>query len=239
MDKNVPRSLCQVVQWAQENCSVTASRAVLSRLLRFAGYSYKRMRVSCSHKRDKVLFDFFKTEIQELKKMEDEGEIDLYSFDEMGVNLSPVVPYGWQKVGKTHRLSSIPSSNHTVVGFVNRKCDFHGFRVDGAATAETTVACINDFVDQIEKKTVVLIDNASIHKAIFVREKMVEWAGKGLFLQFIPAYSPELNFIERLWLEFKHRWLSKPNYFDSIEELTKAIDDVIRRIGTKYRINFE
>ena len=197
------------------------------------------MRLSCSHKRDNVLFDFFQTELQELKKLEDKEEIDLYSFDEMGVNLSPVVPYGWQKIGKTHRLSNLPSKNHTVVGFVNRKCHFYGFRIDGAATAETTIKCIDDFVDQIQKKTIVLIDNASIHKAKCVKEKMREWAEKGLFLQFIPAYSPELNFIERLWLEFKHRWLSKPNYYNSIGGLTKAIDNIIRGIGTEYRINFD
>jgi len=197
------------------------------------------MRKSCYHKRDDVLFKFFKAELQKLKKLEDRGEIDLYSFDEMGINLSPVIPYGWQKIGETHRLSSVPSRNHTVVGFVNRKCHFYGFRIDGAATAETTMKCIDDFAQQVKKKTIVLIDNASVHKAKCVKDKMKEWKKKGVFLQFIPAYSPELNFIERLWMEFKYRWLSKPSYFSSVEELTKAIDNIIKGIGTKYRINFE
>ncbi|WP_431733819.1 transposase [Chondrinema litorale] len=32
-----------------------------------------------------------------------------------------------------------------------------------------------------------------------VKEKLSEWREKGLYLQFIPAYSPELNKIEILW----------------------------------------
>ena len=197
------------------------------------------MRTSCSNRRDEVLFEFFQNELTELKKLEDKGEIDLYSFDEMGVNLSPVVPYGWQQKGKTNRLSSLPSKNQTVVGFVNRACEFHGFLIDGAATAETTIACMDEFAKEIKKKTIVLIDNASIHKSKIVMHKIPEWREQNLYLQFIPAYSPELNFIERLWLEFKYRWLNKPSYFVSKEDLIMAIEVVILNIGNKYRINFD
>ena len=70
-------------------------------------------------------------------------------------------------------------------------------------------------------------------------ENKVKWKEKGLFLQFIPAYSPELNLIERLWLEFKYRWLDKPNYFDSESSLVEAIDQVVRGIGAKYTVNFD
>ncbi len=197
------------------------------------------MRLSCSHKRDEQMFDLFKEEVKHLHAMEDSGEIDLYSFDEMGVNLSPVVPYGWQVKGETHRLSSLPSKNHTVVGFVNRACKFHGFMGNGAATAETTIACMNEFAEELTKKTIVLIDNASIHKANIVMEQIPAWRKKNLYLQFIPAYCPELNFIERLWLEFKYRWLNKPDYFESAEQLATAIEEIVSGIGKKYLINFD
>lgn len=197
------------------------------------------MRRSTKQHRDKVLFDFFKQEIELLHQMEEKGERDVYYFDETGINLSPVVPYGWQRVGETHQLSSLPSKNQTLVGFMNKACDFHGFRFDGAATAATTVACMEHFAKIIKKKTVVILDNATIHKAGKVMENKAKWEEKGLFLQFIPAYSPELNLIERLWLEFKYRWLDKPNYFDSENSLVDAIDQVVRGIGTKYTVNFD
>lgn len=202
------------------------------------GFRYKRMRQSMKHKRDEVLFDFFKEELALLHQMEQKGEIDVYYFDETGINLSPVVPYGWQPVGETHRLSCLPSQNHTVVGFMNKQCDFYGFRFEGAATAASTVACMDDFAKQLKRKTVVILDNASIHKADYVLQNRKKWEEQGLFLQFIPAYCPELNLIERLWLEFKYRWIDKPAYFSDEAELINAIEEVVNRIGAKYTVNF-
>ena len=44
---------------------------------------------------------------------------------------------------------------------MNKKCDFYGFKFQGAATAETTIECMDEYVDTIHKKTVVILDNAS------------------------------------------------------------------------------
>lgn len=159
----------------------------------------------------------------------------MYYYDETGINLSPVVPYGWQKKGEAHPLASLPSSNHTVVGFMNKDCQFYGFRFVGAANAQTTIKCMDDFAEQITKKTIVILDNASIHKAQIVKQRQELWRNKGLYLQFIPAYCPELNIIERLWLELKYRWLVKPAYFDSLEQLANNIDDILDKIGSKYQ----
>ena len=238
VDEFVPRSLKQLQDWLNEHYGISVKTGVLGRILRQSDYVYKRMRISMKQQRDQELFEFFKKEIDLLHQDEAKGLLDVYYFDETGINLSPVVPYGWQKKGETHQLSSLPSKNHTIVGFMNKACDFYGFRFEGAANAQTTIKCMDIFAEQINKKTVVIIDNASIHKAQLVMEKAKLWKQKGLYLQFIPAYSPELNLIERLWLEVKYRWVNKPGYFDDVYELEKQIDDVIRNIGTKYTVNF-
>jgi transposase len=196
------------------------------------------MRKSVKHKRDQILFDFFKQELSLLHQQEAQGELDLYYFDETGLNLSPVVPYGWQKIGETHRLSSLSSRNHTVAGFMNKACHFYGFRFEGAATAVTTLKCMEEFLTQITKKTIVILDNASIHRAKLIRDQISQWKQKGLFLQFIPAYSPELNLIERLWKELKYNWLNKPEYYSSTDHLAQDIEQVVRNIGAKYTVNF-
>ncbi len=212
--------------------------SILRRCLKQEGFVYKRMRRSSTHKRDEELFRFFKNELYELHKLEAKGELDVFYFDETGISLSPVVPCGWQKKGETHRLSSLPSQNQTVVGFMNKACNFYGFRFQGAANSETTIKCFDDFSNEIKKKTIVVLDNASIHKSKKVTDCIPKWKEKGLHLQFIPAYSPELNLIERLWTELKYRWLNKPGYFSTSEELKNAIDLAISKIGTEYTINF-
>jgi hypothetical protein len=38
-------------------------------------------------------------QLEELKRLDDRGKIDLYYLDEAGFCLIPCVPYGWQNIG--------------------------------------------------------------------------------------------------------------------------------------------
>jgi len=42
----------------------------------------------------------------------------------------------------------------------------------------------------------------------FILSKIEEWRRRQVYIQFLPAYSPELNIIEALWKHCKYRWLS-------------------------------
>jgi len=55
-----------------------------------------------------------------------------------------------------------------------------------------------------------------------VKEKLAQWEEKGLFLFFLPTYSPHLNPIEILWRFIKYKWLNKKEY-NSWNSLKKAI----------------
>lgn len=45
-----------------------------------------------------------------------------------------------------------------------------------------------DLSNKIERKTVIVLANASIHQAKIVQNKMIKWRTKCLSLQFIPTY---------------------------------------------------
>ena len=49
------------------------------------------------------------------------------------------------------------------------------------------------------KLTVIVQDNASIHRANLVKERVHLWKKQGLILFFLPPYSPEMNRIEDRW----------------------------------------
>ncbi|NEQ10418.1 MAG: hypothetical protein F6K37_32155 [Moorea sp. SIO4E2] len=51
--------------------------------------------------------------------------------------------------------------------------------------------------------TVIVLDNSSSHKSHQVRAKEKEWLEMGLYLFFLPTYSPELNLIEGEWHQLK------------------------------------
>jgi len=87
----------------------------------------------------------------------------------------------------------------------------------------------------LQKKTV--MDNASIHTSNAVKNKQEEWEKKALTIFYLPTYSPELNIIEILWRFIKYEWLNIDAY-ESWKSLVKAVEDVLREVGEKYKIYF-
>ena len=53
------------------------------------------------------------------------------------------------------------------------------------------------------KPTVIIHDNASIHRAKLVQKRHQIWSKQGLSVFFLPPYSPEMNRIEEQWLYAK------------------------------------
>lgn len=209
----------------------------IKRTLKAAGYRWKRMRRSLKAKRDEVLFEFFSQEIRHLHQLETGGEIDLFYFDEAGVNLTPAIPYAWQPKGECYQLPSCRSQNLTILGFMNRQSQCYSFLFEGAANAAVVAACLDTFSEQIRQKTVVILDQASIHTSKQIQQKIPQWQKKGLYLQFLPPYCPELNQIEILWRFIKYYWLDL-NAYQNITALKENLYEVLENIGTKYQINF-
>jgi transposase len=51
------------------------------------------------------------------------------------------------------------------------------------------------------------------------------WQKRGLYIFFLPAYSPQLNIAERLWKEIKEDWIKPSDYIDA-ENLFYAVDRI-------------
>lgn len=70
-----------------------------------------------------------------------------------------------------------------------------------------------------------------------VMERLTDWSRQGVEPFFLPAYSPELNLIERLWREIKQKWLPLEAY-KTFDRLKRALNDVLADIGTNLNLNF-
>lgn len=81
------------------------------------------------------------------------------------------------------------------------------------------------------------MDNSSIHQNNFLWNKEEEWAEKGLYIFFLPIYSPHLNIIEILWRFIKYKWLEN-NAYDSYSALVESVEEILINFGTEYTINF-
>lgn len=232
-----PRSLNQALAEIQERWNIKLSKSTLKRLCKKARLSWKRVRKSLRGKRNDKQFAAALETIKTLIDQADKGEIDFYYFDESGFTLEPCVPYAWQFVGEHIEIPSSKSKRLNVLGFIDRNCRFESFVFEGSVTSEVVVACFDQFVQKITKETVVIIDNASMHTSKIFQENIDKWKAKGLIIQNIPAYSPELNKIEILWRKIKYEWLNFSAY-ESFQSLKNALNNILANIGKDYRINF-
>lgn len=163
---------------------------------------------------------------------------DLYYFDEAGFSLTPSVPYGWQPIGERIEIPSSKSKQINVLGFMNYQGDsFHPYMVEGGVDAAIAIACVNSFCKQLRKPTTVVIDNAPIHTSAEFQAMIPEWEERNLYFWFLPAYSPELNLIERLWKQIKYHWLPIEAY-QSFEKLDEILSNTLAKVGKTLRINF-
>jgi hypothetical protein len=195
-------------------------------------------------KRNEADFQCDKEYLKALKQQEDDGELTLYYFDESGFSTTPCVPYGWQRLGETRKIPCHRSKRMNVLGFLSRKNDLFFHTSEQSVTTETVInafdAFVEAYVSQYEETKVpcfVVLDNASIHRSGSFKEKLVDWEQRGVYLHFLPPYSPELNLIEILWRKVKYEWLPLDAY-QSYGHLKKWVLEILGNVGEKFQITF-
>ncbi|MDR1097825.1 MAG: transposase [Tannerella sp.] len=89
----------------------------------------------------------------------------------------------------------------------------------------------------MDKRTFIVLDNARIHKSKAVRARLPYWQNRGLFIFYLPPYSPHLNIAETLWRKLKKEWLNPEDYI-SKDELFYATNRCLNTLGDRMMINF-
>jgi hypothetical protein len=172
-----------------------------------------------------------------LQTQEDQGKIDLYDFDESGFALDPSIPYAWQEPQSVIELPAMKYGRINVLGFMNRTNDLHASMFEESIHTGVVIACFDAFCHTITKKTVVVIDHASIHTSDAFAERLPSWKKRGLIIKYLSPYSPELNLIEILWRRIKYTWLPFSAYA-CLNALIEALEDILSQVGSKYQITF-
>lgn len=81
-----------------------------------------------------------------------------------------------------------------------------------------------------ETLTVVVLDNARFHKAKAIKQKEPSWQAKGLYLRYLPPYSPQLNPIKGFWQVLKGFLLPRRCY-PSLAALKQAVFSTLDLLG--------
>lgn len=234
-----PRSLKQGLKRIADEMGKIISTDTLKQILKATDYVWKRLRRSQRSLRDEEEFRAAQAELAQLRaeSLLPGSEFDLWYFDEAGFTLQPSIPYAWQLVGQRLELASTHGPRQNLLGFFNLRQEFHSFAFQGTIDTHVVTHCFDLFSQRRKRPALVLIDNAPIHTSEEFEEELERWQKEDLYVKYLPAYSPELNLIEILWRKIKYEWLPLDAY-QSFKTMTEALFEVIRGIGSKYRITF-
>ena len=235
--KATPNNLNPVLAKIKETWKVEVSKTTVKRILKSFSMSWRRLRKSLAKQPDPVEYDLKKQQLASLKRQDEQGELDLRYMDESGFCLVPYVPYAWQEKGGTLAIPSQRSKRLNVLGLMNRRNELAPYVFNKSINSDVVIACLDDFSQTCERRTVIVMDQASVHKSAAIEATIEEWKARNVEIFWLPPYSPELNLIEILWRFMKYEWIEFEAY-ESIQKLEQYLDKVLKGVGEDYVINF-
>ena len=190
-----------------------------------------------------------------MEALSEQEQIDLLYGDESRVSLLPCVPYGWQFAdeqvampserggGVSERGGGVSERGGGVNCFalLSRQSECQEQQCLAHLTeGKITAAWISERLDvlslSLRRLTVVVLDNATVHTKA-VKDRGHVWQERGLFVWFLPTYSPHLNIAEVLWRKLKYEWLRPEDYADE-DTLRLAVWTALKAVGKSLKIAF-
>ena len=124
-----------------------------------------------------------------------------------------------------------------IFGMINRKNNYKGFATTDSITAEKVIEFLDVLSFQVRKNTFVVLDNATVHRNHKIKELRPIWEKRGLFLFYLPPYSPHLNIAETLWRILKGKWIRVQDYA-STDTLFYAANRILAAVGEDLFIKY-
>ncbi len=222
-----PRQPKRVLQAIHEKTGKTISERTVRRWARRLGLRWKRMRRSLRKRRDEQAFRLAQEEIEEISSWTD---LQVAFFDEAAFSLQGVSPYAWQRVGERLEVPVGDRGSIQVLGIQEHEGTTYGYLHQGTVRGTTVDDVLEDYCNRIEKPTVLILDNASVHTCELIVAKLEYWNERGLHFYYLPPYSPELNAIERLWKQLKYQLLPI-GAWEKSSSLLHSLATTFRSIG--------
>ena len=176
------------------------------------------------------LYAYKKEKRQELGRQYREGLIDLYFGDGSFTCTEGYVPYGWQFPGENITIPSDRGARLNIWGMIDYDSRYNGFCSTESMTSESIADFLDRFSLTIRKDTFIVLDNAKVHRSKYMKEMRKIWEKRGLYLFFLPPYSPHLNIAETLWRMLKGQWIQPADYV-STDNLFLCCQPRTRRAG--------
>jgi len=156
--------------------------------------------------------------VEKLHGWTDDPTVDVWFLDESGIEGDPRPRRRWAQAGKPRTVPHL--GKHIRQNVIGAVCPLNGalfsLIVDGV-DSDVFQIYLDELAKAIPKvegrRQILIMDNASWHKTARLQWHHFE-------PEYLPAYSPDFNPIERLWLRLKADW-----FYDFIAQTTQELTD--------------
>jgi transposase len=203
---------------ALEKEGVSLSARQLRKYLRRMKARYRRNRASLRHRQDRPARQRARRQLGAYRALARNHRLRLVYFDECGFSLSQPTGRSWFLPGQSReRAYESPQGKRvTALGMYapyGRRRYLRAEVVGKKVTSERILQVLRRLPHTRRKKTVVVLDNAPVHRSKVAQEGFRALESKGLKVLFLPPYSPDLNQIEGEFGIVKYHYLPERTYF--------------------------
>jgi transposase len=208
------------------------------RYLKRMGARYRRTASTLKHKQDPAKAERARGVLANLKARAAAGLLKLYYLDECG--FSPTLPTdsSWALPGERKLVEYEAPQGRRVNAMAAYRPYGRAPRLD-VFTAERTWTSYDllGFLGALawsKVPRVVVLDNAGLHTGRVVREARRRLARRGIYLHFLPPYSPELNEIEPVFRQVKYHEMPERSHTTRLG-LREAVEQGFTGYGRRLR----
>lgn len=219
-----------ICAYVKKQFRIDYSLSGMTKWLRAHAFRYKKPH-TVPAKADKEKQEAFITYYEKLKEEAGDQE-PIYFVDSVHPEHQTRLAYGWILKGER---KDIPTTGRQYrLNFMGGIClSTHKIVYEQAEKIDEM--SIQSFLHRLRQQHVgsykvhVIWDNAGYHCS-----KQVQAFAKelGIVIHYLPAYSPNLNPIERLW-KMMHEHVTYNRYYEKFDDFTEAIRHFFRHIGKK------
>ena len=221
LQENLYTHVRDIRQYIQTAFGVTYSISGVTQLLKRMEFVYKKPK-HVPGKADRNAQKDFIQQYEDLKKSKRPDD-PIYFADAAHPQHNSVPAYGWIKKGQEAEIKANCGRQRLNI---NGAIDVASFQVltrfDDTINAESTINLFKQLERKHRKaKTIyVIADNARYYRS---RDVKAYLQTSRIRLIFLPAYSPNLNLIERLWKHFR-KVVMHNRYYQSFADFTEAAE---------------
>jgi transposase len=218
LSENTYINVKPIINYVQDKYSVTYSKSGMTTWLKANKFSYKKPNIVPSKVNIEAQAKFIKV-MEEIKAS---GELLFYS-DAVHPTHQSRVSHGWIRKGSNISIQSNTGRDRVnIAGIIEIDSKQMIYEEGDKINSQLMIKLFDKLISIYGRKLRlnIVLDNAKYQKSFLIEEYLKD--NQNIILHYLPAYSPNLNLIERVW-KFMHKTVTNNQYYVHFKDFKHSI----------------